>query len=173
MTLTYISCSSDFYTFYVNIPLSLGCMIRKVSAEDIAIRGNGTGLEYIRPTRHFVYIFFNPVFQVSTAKNEINLFNNHVLIVAPVTFAPAGAMTPSAEFLYIRREDFHMSIFVHFQFLLDYFNVSLILELNSEFRDFKIVGSEIAIQRICFRNSSGIFLRDFVTLSNDYFTCKF
>ena len=51
------------------------------------------------PTRHFVYIFFNPVFQVSTAKNEINLFNNPVLIVAPVTFAPAGAMTPSAEFL--------------------------------------------------------------------------
>ena len=43
--------------------------------------------------------FFNPVFQVSTAKNEINLFNNHILIVAPVTFAPAGAMTPSAEFL--------------------------------------------------------------------------
>ena len=99
MTLTYISCSSDFYTFYVNVPLSLGCMIRKVSAEDIAIRGNGTGLEYMCPTRHFVYIFFNPVFQVSTAKNEINLFNNHVLIVAPVTFAPAGAMTPSAEFL--------------------------------------------------------------------------
>ena len=75
-------------------------MIRKVSAEDIAIRGNGTGLEYICPTWHFVYIFFNPVFQVSTAKNEINLFNNHILIVAPVTFAPAGAMTPSAEFLY-------------------------------------------------------------------------
>ena len=99
MTLTYISCSSDFYTFYVNLPLSLGCMIRKVSAEDIAIRGNGTGLEYMCPTRHFVYIFFNPVFQVSTAKNEINLFNNHILIVAPVTFAPAGAMTPSAEFL--------------------------------------------------------------------------
>ena len=46
-----------------------------------------------------VYIFFNPVFQVSTAKNEINLFNNHILIVAPVTFAPAGAMTPSTEFL--------------------------------------------------------------------------
>ena len=100
MTLTYISCSSDFYTFYVNVPLSLGCMIRKVSAEDIAIRGNGTGMEYMCPTRHFVYIFFNPVFQVSTAKNEINLFNNHVLIVAPVTFAPAGAMTPSAEVLY-------------------------------------------------------------------------
>ena len=102
MTLTYISCSSDFYTFYVNVPLSLGCMIRKVSAEDIAIRGNGTGLEYMCPTRHFVYIFFNPVFQVSTAKNEINLFNNHVLIVAPVTFAPAGAMTPSAEFLFFQ-----------------------------------------------------------------------
>ena len=100
MTLTYISCSSDFYTFYVNVPLSLGCMIRKVSAEDIAIRGNGTGLEYMCTTRHFVYIFFNPVFQVSTAQNEINLFNNHVLIVAPVTFAPAGAMTPSAEFLF-------------------------------------------------------------------------
>ena len=44
--------------------------------------------------------FYNPVFQVSTAKNEINLFNNHILIVAPVTFAPAGAMTPSAEFLF-------------------------------------------------------------------------
>ena len=102
MTLTYISCSSDFYTFYVNIPLSLGCMIRKVSAEDIAIRGNGTGLEYMCPTWHFVYIFF----QVSTAKNEINLFNNHILIVAPVTFAPAGAMTPSAEFLFLL-ENFH------------------------------------------------------------------
>ena len=74
-------------------------MIRKVSAEDLAIRGNGTGLEYMCPTRHFVYIFFNPVFQVSTAKNEINLFNNHILIEAPVTFAPAGAMTLSAEFL--------------------------------------------------------------------------
>ena len=65
----------------------------------IAIRGNGTGLEYMCPTRHFVYIFFNPVFQLSTAKNEINLLNNHILIVAPVTFALADAMTPSAEFL--------------------------------------------------------------------------
>ena len=63
-------------------------MIRKVSAEDIAIRGNGTGLEYMCPTRHFVYIFFNPVFQVSTAKNGINLFNNHILIEAPVTGWP-------------------------------------------------------------------------------------
>ena len=99
MTLTYISCSSDFYTFYVEVPLSLGCIIWKISAEDIALRGNGTGLEYMCPTRHFVYIFFNPVLQLSTAKNEINLFNNHILIVAPVTFAAAGAMTPSAEFL--------------------------------------------------------------------------
>ena len=118
MTLTYISCSSDFYTFYVNVPLSLGCMIRKVSAEDIAIRGNGTGLEYMCPTRHFVYIFFNPVFQVSTAKNEINLFNNHVLIVAPVTFAPAGAMTPSAEFLLFL-------LFLHFHSCSSFFPVHL------------------------------------------------
>ena len=44
--------------------------------------------------------FCNPVFQVSTAKNEIILFNNHILIVAPESFAPAGAMTPSAEFLF-------------------------------------------------------------------------
>ena len=101
MTLTYISCSSDFYTFYVDeLPLSLGCIIRKVSAEDIAIRGNGTGLAYMCSSRHFVYIFINPVFQLSTAKNEINLFNNHILIVAPVTFAPASAMMPSAEFLF-------------------------------------------------------------------------
>ena len=101
MTLTYISCFSDFYNFtsMFHYHWAVSCMIRKVSAEDIAIRGNGTGPEYMCPTRHFVYIFFNPVFQVSTAKNEINLFNNHVLIVAPVTFAPAGAMTPSAEFL--------------------------------------------------------------------------
>ena len=89
MTLAYNSRSSDFYTFYVDVPLSLGCIIRKVSAEDIAMRGNGTGLEYMCPTRHFVYIFFNPVFQLSTAKNEINLFNDHVLIVAPVLDAPS------------------------------------------------------------------------------------
>ena len=55
------------------------------------------------PTRHFVLIVFNPVFQLSTAKNEINLFNSHILIVAPVTFAPVGAMTPSAEFLFVNR----------------------------------------------------------------------
>ena len=102
MTLTYISRSSDFYTFY--IALLLGCIIQKVSAEDIAIRGNGTGLEYMCPTRHFVNIFFNPVFKLSTAKNEINLFNNHVLIVAPVTFAPADETTPSAGFLYLLAE---------------------------------------------------------------------
>ena len=90
-------------------------MIRKVSAEDIAIRGNGTGLEYMCPTRHFVYIFFNPVFQVSTAKNEINLFNNHILIVAPVTFAPAGAMTPSAEFLYFIHLAMHTPLYLIFK----------------------------------------------------------
>ena len=111
MTLTYISCSSDFYTFYVDVQLSLGCIIQKVSAEDIAIRGNGTGLEYMCPTRHFVYIFFNPVFQLSTAKNEINLFNNHILIVAPVTFAVAGAITPSTEFLFYIIYTFLASIF--------------------------------------------------------------
>ena len=93
---------------------AVSCMIRKVSAEDIAIRGNGTGPEYMCPTRHFVYIFFNPVFQVSTAKNEINLFNNHVLIVAPVTFAPAGAMTPSAEFLFwVKKVWFSLWIIIH------------------------------------------------------------
>ena len=42
---------------------------------------------------------FNPVFQPSTAKNVINLITYHVLIVAPVIFAPAGAIPPSAEFL--------------------------------------------------------------------------
>ena len=82
------------------IPLSLGCIIRKVSAEAIAIKGNGIGLEYMCPTRLFVYIFFNPVFQLSTAKNGIILFNNHILIVAPVIFAPAGAMTPSGILVY-------------------------------------------------------------------------
>ena len=62
VTLTYISSSSDFYTFYVNVPLSLSCIIQKVSAAycagDIAIRGNDTGWEYMCPTGHFVYIFF-------------------------------------------------------------------------------------------------------------------
>ena len=103
-------------------------MIRKVSAEDIAIRGNGTGLEYMCPTRHFVYIFFNPVFQVSTAKNEINLFNNQALIVAPVTFAPAGAMTPSAEFLYSKdRTDSRMGTYVAMHFVAKIIKWLLIL----------------------------------------------
>ena len=53
------------------------------------------------PLGTFSFFFFNPVFQLSTTKNEMNLFNNHVLIVASVTFAPAGAMTPSAEVLYM------------------------------------------------------------------------
>ena len=59
------------------------------------------------PQEPHVYIFFNPVFQLSTAKNEVNLFNNHVLIVAPVTFAPAGAMTPSTEFLFVLASNCH------------------------------------------------------------------
>ena len=61
--------------------------------------------------------FFNPVFQVSTAKNEINLFNNHILIEAPVTFAPAGAMTPSTEFLL--SENFHFFLVVKFSIYLN------------------------------------------------------
>ena len=96
---TYISCSCDFYTFYVDVPLSLGCIIQKVDAGDIAIKGNGTGREHSAPMGTLSTFSFNPVFQLSTAKNEINLFNNHVLIVALVTFAPAGAMPPSTEFL--------------------------------------------------------------------------
>ena len=87
------------YTFYVNLPLSLGCIIGKVSAEDIALEGMVLAWNICFPLGTLSTFFFNPVFQLSTAKNEINLFNNHVLIVAPVTFAPAGAMTPSAEFL--------------------------------------------------------------------------
>ena len=131
MTLNYISCSSDFYTFYVNIPLSLGCMIRKVSAEDIAIRGNGTGLEYMCPTRHFVYIFFNPVFQVSTAKNEINLFNYHILIEALVTFAPAGAMMPSVEFLFFK---LNISIFSIIKMLLFMQKINSVSTLDAGFQ---------------------------------------
>ena len=113
-------------------------MILKVSAEDIVIKGNGIGLEYMCPTRHFVYIFFNPVFQVSTAENEINLFNNHVLIVAPVTFAPAGAMTPSAEFLS------SISVFPILLIYMLFFPNSMALgpSLNH-----KVVGKSMAINR--------------------------
>ena len=74
--------------------------------------------------------FSNPVFQVSTAKNEINLFNNHVLIVAPVTFAPAGAMTPSAEFLSAS------SLSFLFLFLPSPSNFSPLLSVVSVFRPF-------------------------------------
>ena len=80
MTLTYISLSSDFYTFYVDIPLSLGCIIRKVSAEDIAIRGNGTGLEYMCPTWDFDYINMEHSCSVHgciiTAPDKILMFFN-------------------------------------------------------------------------------------------------
>ena len=41
--------------------------------------------------------------------------------------------------------------------ILDYFNSLFILDLNSEFRDFQIVGSESVIQRICFTNSLDYF----------------
>ena len=75
-------------------------MIRKVSAEDIPLEGMRLAWNICAPLGTLSTFFFNTVFQVSTAKNEINLFNNHILIVAPVTFAPAGAMTPSAEFLF-------------------------------------------------------------------------
>ena len=67
------------------------------------------------PTRQFVYIFFNPVFQLSTAKNEINLFKNHVLIVAPVTFAAADATMPSAEFLSYNPCRIFVTFFVLFE----------------------------------------------------------
>ena len=63
------------------------------------LEGMGLAWNICAPLGSLSTFFFNPVFQVSTAKNEINLFDNHILIVAPVTFAPAGAMTPSAEFL--------------------------------------------------------------------------
>ena len=55
----------------------MGCIIRKVCTGDIAIRGNGTDRGYNVP--HWVlclHFLFNPVFQLSTAKNDINLFDN-------------------------------------------------------------------------------------------------
>ena len=45
-------------------------------------------------------------------------------------------------------------------FILDNFNILFIQELNSEFRGFKLWVS--FIRRICFINSLGLFLRDFV-----------
>ena len=62
-----------------------------------------------------------------------------------------------------------MSIFVHFHFLLDYFNVSLILELNSEFRDFKLWDQKLQFKGFVSENLQELFLWDFVTLSNDLF----
>ena len=78
----------------MDVQLSLGYIIRKVSAEDIPAWNICVPLGTLST-------FFSPSFQLSTAKNEINLFNNNqVLNVAPVNFAPAGATTPSAEFLF-------------------------------------------------------------------------
>ena len=64
-----------------------------------------------------------------------------------------------------------MSIFVHFHFLLDYFkfNVSLILELNSEFRDFKLWDQKLQFKGFVSEILQELFLCDFVTLSNDFF----
>ena len=62
-----------------------------------------------------------------------------------------------------------MSIFVHFHFLLDYFNVSLILELNSEFRDFKLWDQKLQFKGFFSEILQELFLWDFVTLSNDFF----
>ena len=66
-----------------------------------------------------------------------------------------------------------MSIFVHFHSLLDYFNVSLILELNSEFRDFKLWDQKLQFNGFVSEILQELFLWDFVTLSNDFFTCEF
>ena len=66
-----------------------------------------------------------------------------------------------------------MSIFVHFHSLFDYFNVSLILELNSEFRDFKLWDQKLQFKGFVSEILQELFLWDFVTLSNDFFTCEF
>ena len=66
-----------------------------------------------------------------------------------------------------------MSIFVHFHSLLDYFNVSLILELNSEFRDFNLWDQKLQFKGFVSEILQELFLWDFVTLSNDFFTCEF
>ena len=66
-----------------------------------------------------------------------------------------------------------MSIYVHFHSLLDYFNVSLILELNSEFRDFKLWDQKLQFNGFVSEILQELFLWDFVTLSNDFFTCEF
>ena len=66
-----------------------------------------------------------------------------------------------------------MSIFVHFHSLLDYFNVSLILELNSEFRDFKFWDQKLQFKGFVSEILQELFIWDFVTLSNDFFTCEF
>ena len=62
-----------------------------------------------------------------------------------------------------------MSIFVHFHSLLDYCNVSLILELNSEFRDFKLWDQKLQFKGFVSEILQELFLWDFVTLSNDFF----
>ena len=51
-----------------------------------------------------------------------------------------------------------MSSFVHFHSLLDYFNVSLILELNSEFRDFKLWDEKLQFKRFVSEILQELFL---------------
>ena len=60
-----------------------------------------------------------------------------------------------------------MSIFVHFHSLLDYFNVSLILELNSEFRDFKLWDQKLQFNG--FVSSSGIISLGFCDIIQWFF----
>ena len=54
-----------------------------------------------------------------------------------------------------------MSIFVHFHFLLDYFNVS--------FRDFKLWDQKLQFKGFVSEILQELFLWDFVTLSNNFF----
>ena len=59
-------------------------------------------------------LYFLSLFQLSTAKNEINFFNNHILIVAHVTFAPADATPPSVEFCLFHE----MTSVLHFRYFI-------------------------------------------------------
>ena len=70
-------------------------MLEILPLERMALAGN-----ICAPLDTLSTFSFNPVFQLSTAKNKINLFNSHVLIMAPLAFGPAGATPPSAEYLY-------------------------------------------------------------------------
>ena len=62
-----------------------------------------------------------------------------------------------------------MSIFVHFHSLLDYFNVSLILELNSEFRDFKLWDQKLQFKGFVSEILHELFLWDFYDIIQWFF----